>query len=326
MCQKSHNDLINARFFSMFYTKLGTFNVISTTFGNCMKKSLIVLLSLLCSLSLFETGCKSGFFGKFTGQVVDPELRRPIAGVKIILDDKKYHILTDAKGMFSFDGVNAGNHTVTVKYGSPYFEDAVVPVVVRHDKPVHVLVVPDIKSDAVYESPKDTLKLSSLKPSYKLFRGGFGFGTSREYMTNHLVLIQNKKRKLIMRPNQMKGYVQLKDSVQVLEYARFFTDYNTYYLFKDPDPDNSFIEVKSATGKPSYGEMEQERFKRLGLKNPILTYDENHFYITRYLVSKTQKLFKVKETIDFDGNYEMTKSLIITHIDIPFPPIPKSAR
>ena len=117
----------------------------------------------------------------------------------------------------------------------------------------------------------------------------------------------------------------LKDTTSALEYARFFTDLKTFYLFRDPDPDNTYIEVSSTTGKPSYGEMPAEQFRKLGMTPPVVTNDANNFYVTRYVLIKTRKLFKVVETIGFEGDYSAKKTLILTHMEIPMPPIPSSS-
>ncbi|HTK81551.1 MAG TPA: carboxypeptidase-like regulatory domain-containing protein [Bacteroidota bacterium] len=289
-----------------------------------MKKSIFSVI-LICVIFLVGPGCKSGFFGKFSGKVLDPESLRPLAGVSIRLDDAKYTIETDANGAFVFDGIAAGNHTITCKYPNPYFETSVEPVVIRMDVVNDVVVIPDIKSDVIRESTQDTLKLASLKPGNLLFRGGFGYGVGKNSPANNLVMVYNKKRRLVLRPSYLRGFVTLKDSASALEYARFFTGLKTFYLFRDPDPDNTYIEVSSTTGKPSYGEMPAEQFKKLGMTSPVVTNDANNYYVTRYVMSKTRKLFKVVETISFEGDYSAKKTLILTHMDIPMPPTPASS-
>ena len=293
-----------------------------------MNRLLTTLLTIIISLSIIGWGCKSGFFGKFSGTVVEPERLRPLAGIKVILDDRTYSIETDTGGNFSFIGINAGKHTLTCKTGNQFYEDAIVTVNVRHDAPTPpVVVIAEIKSEAIQAFTKDTVKLSSLKEGYMMFKGGYGFGIiQNETATTNMVMIHNNKKRLVLRPANMKGYVQLKDSAQALEYARLFTDFNTFYLFKDPSPNNSFIEVQETMDKPSYGEMPQAQFKRLGLHAPVVTNDENYFYITRYLISTSRNLYKVNEKIGFDGDYEMKKTLILTHMDISIPPVPVKTR
>jgi hypothetical protein len=292
----------------------------------CMKRSAVLFLLAIGLLLMTGSGCKSGFFGKFTGKVVDPETLRPIAGVSVRLDDAKYTIQTDASGTFMYDGIEAGNHTITCKFSNPFFETAIVPVVVRMDIVTDVLVIPDIKSDVIRESAKDTIKLAVLKTGYTLFRGGIGYGVGQNSPANNLVMVYNKKRRLVLRPSYLRGYVSLKDTASALAYVRFFSNPKTFYLFRDPDPDNIFIEVVPTTNsKPSYGEMPMEQFKRLGMTDPIVTVDANNFHVTRYVMSKTRKLFKLVETVGFDGDYSAKKTLILTHMEIPMPPTPSRA-
>lgn len=288
-----------------------------------MKKTFISTVVLIGLSSLLICGCKSGFFGKFTVKVVDPETLRPIAGATLKLDDSKYNQTTDAKGTFEYQGIESGSHTLTVKYANPFYETSVVPVYVRMDSTGDVLIMPDIKSDAIHESAKDTLKLSCLKPGYALFRGGFGYGVGERTPANNIVLVYNRVRKLVLRPSYLKSYVVIKDSVMALEFVRFFTQPSTFYLLRDPDSDNIYVEVTPTTNrKPSYGEMPSEQYKKLGLTEPIVTNDANSFYITRYVVSKSRKLFKIRETIGFDGDYSVKKTLILTHMEIPLPQLP----
>ena len=57
-----------------------------------MNKSALLTFLIAGLLSCAGSGCKSGFFGKFTGKVVDPETLRPIAGVSVRLDDAKFKV------------------------------------------------------------------------------------------------------------------------------------------------------------------------------------------------------------------------------------------
>ena len=291
-----------------------------------MKKLSIFVSGLLCLLSMTSLDCKSGFFGTISGKVIDPEYLRPLTGVKVRLDDQKFTIDSDNGGNFSFSSIPSGNHTITCMFANPMYEDAFVEVIVQPGIATSpVTVVAEINSDVIHESRKDSLKLSSLKPGYMLYKGGYALGTGHP-LTNSLVLVHDKKRRLILRSTNLKGSVLLQDSSQAIEYARLFTNIETFYLFKDPSPDNSFIELRPATGKPSYGEMTKEELKRLGMRSPWVVHDADHFYITRYLLSTLHNLYKVDETIGFDGDYQIKKTLILSHMDIPLPPIPTEAK
>jgi hypothetical protein len=241
------------------------------------------------------------------------------------LDIKNFDVETDADGRFFFTQVPTGRHTITCSFSSPFFDQATVEFLVQSRIPAEVVVIADIKTDAIKESRKDTVRLSSLKPEHRLFRGGYGFGHQPVSM-NYLVEVYDKRRRVIMRPSGLKGSVLIKDTTQALEFVRLLTNLETYHLFKYASPDVAFIEVKDAAGKPSYGEMPQEQFKKLGLKSPIVKADESHFFVTRYLVGMAGGLYKVIETVGFDGDYEMKKTLLLSHMDITFPPVPKTEK
>src|SRR6266852_2779104 len=249
-----------------------------------MQRSWVFVVAVLFFLSALDDGCKMGFFGKITGKVVEPERLQPLAGVRLMIEDPKYNGETDANGNFTINGVESGVHTLTCKGGRPLYEDQVMTVTVRQDSPVVLFIVAEFKSEAVRPLMKDTVKLSALKSGYELFRGGYGLGLEPTVI-NYLVAVHDNKRRLLARPEALRGYLEVRDSAQALEFARLFTGLNTYYLFRDANPDNIYIEVTAAVGKSSYGEMPREMFTKLGLKPPFVVSDASHFYITRYLLS-----------------------------------------
>ena len=276
-------------------------------------------VGLLCFILLSITGCKVGFFGKIEGRLIEPEGGMPMRNITVELEGTKMAAATDNNGGFMFIGVAAGTYTIHAKTASSLYEDAYAKVTVKQEIVNRVEMIVEIKPDAIYESVKDTVKLNVLKKGYTLVRGGYGYGSSQSSPTNYLVMLWSGHKRVILKPNYFKGYVEILTPEEALDYVRFFTDPSTFYLFKDLNRDNHYIEVMPTKKKPSVCEMPDEEFKRLGMFEPVVTNDENHFYVTRFIVSMQRNLYKIKESVTFDGGYEAERMLILAHMDIPLP-------
>lgn len=281
---------------------------------------LTLLLGLLPGLVLVA-GCQKGIYGDVEGTVVELERGAPVADVQVRLDRTNFVARSDANGIFRFRHVPVGVYAlVCSKVTGPYRETTVPNFRVMTDSVTRATVLLEIKASLIYENPKEPVLLSSLKPGCGLFKGRYGLVNDARLPLTNLVLIRHDDKRLISRAGGLHGSVAIGSADQALEFVRLFTGLNTYAYFRGLTPDQSYIEVRPTGGKPGIGELAADRAKRLGIAGPVVTNDESNYYVTRYVMTMAQNLYRIKERVRFDGEYEVTeKTLIIPKMDILLP-------
>jgi hypothetical protein len=279
-----------------------------------------LLLALAISLGAFN-GCQKGLFGDVEGVVRDAENGVPIRDAVVRLDKTNFQTRTDAAGVFNFKHVPVGVFALVCDKPSGPFRETTIPNFrIRTDSVTRITVTLDVRASLIYEEPKDPVMLSSLKPGYTLLRGRYGLVNDTRAPLTNLVMVHAPDKWLVSRSTGLKGCVAVTTPEQALELVRLFTDFKTYFYFRTLSGDQSYIEVRSTDKKPGLGEMAQDRAKKLGILPPAVTQDENYFYVTRFVISFAQNLYRVRERVGFDGQYEiLERSLIIPKMDILLP-------
>lgn len=280
-----------------------------------------ILAALLLTL-LVSQGCQTGFFGKITGNVSEVINGTPLKDATITIEDTKYITVTDAQGNFTFNSIPTGIYTLRAsKLNDEYQEIVLYNAKLLADSVLHLNLIAELKQNAIIVSPKDTIKLSSLKPGCLLLRGKHGFAVDPKSPNTNIIAIRNAEKHILSRITGVKPYVKIEKPEQGLEVVRLFTDLSTYYLLTEPNPDNIMIEVTSSTAKKlAPGEMPMAYYKKLGLFEPRVSADDHGITIERYLVSFSHNLYRVKEHVTFDGECKIvSKILILPHMEIALP-------
>jgi len=131
-----------------------------------------------------------------------------------------------------------------------------------------------------------------------------------------LVAVKGYEQKILRTTTSLKGYVQIKSPNDALSFVRLFTDLDTHYLFEDSE----YIEVRPANKKTSWGELPVQEFRKLGLKEPSVMKDGEHFVVVRYVVDADRNIFQIQERISPSGDYQITKMILVAKdADILFP-------
>ena len=125
-----------------------------------------------------------------------------------------------------------------------------------------------------------------------------GRGLPRE-PDDKLVLIRGRQARVVAGPEDLAGCVEIRSEQDALEYLRFFSSYETVYLFAEKD-----LEVYK--GKCLAVCLPDERWKTLGLAEAAVSPREDGYEVTRYVIKPTVnipevQLLRVVQRVKSDG-------------------------
>jgi hypothetical protein len=114
-----------------------------------------------------------------------------------------------------------------------------------------------------------------------------------------LVLIHGAQGSLVTGPADLVGCVDIKNDVDALEYLRFFSSFETVYLFAQQ-------ELEVYKGRCFAVCLPADRWDALKLAQPTIVSKENGFKVTRFLFRPTVnrpevQLFRVVQEVRYNG-------------------------
>lgn len=114
-----------------------------------------------------------------------------------------------------------------------------------------------------------------------------------------LVLIHGDQARIVTRPADLAKCVDIGSEEDALEYLRFFSSFETVYLFDE-------AELEVYEGECFAVCLPSERWKALKLSPPVMVAKDNAFEVSRFVFKPTAnkpevQLFRVRERVGRDG-------------------------
>jgi hypothetical protein len=129
-----------------------------------------------------------------------------------------------------------------------------------------------------------------------------GRGLPRE-PEDKLVPVHGDEARIVKGFEGLRGCVSIRSESEVLEYLRFFSSFETVYLFKQKD-----LEIYNAKGEKCFAVcLPSARWNALNLSEPLITKSGDSFEVTRYMISSMPgqagvSLFRTTQKVEPEGN------------------------
>lgn len=173
-------------------------------------------------------------------------------------------------------------------------------------------------SDFIWVDEKSPVRRDFFVSGWSFYKGCKGvLGTPDEAFLK-LVAVRGNLKRILPTRESLKGYVRFSDwgdGESVLAYVRLFTALDTHYLFEN----NNFIEVRKASGSPSWGELVPATYEKLKLHEPTVYQTGPGYGVIRYLVDAEHMIYRANEIVKKDGDYRIATEVIAKNVEILYP-------